>query len=64
MSVPIIGSLNGITPGSWARYARAIQDSGAAAIELNIYYLPAIRTSTAVMSNSVTSTFWPGSRTR
>jgi dihydroorotate dehydrogenase (fumarate) len=40
VSIPLIGSLNGITPGSWARYARSMQDSGAAAIELNIYYLP------------------------
>ena len=40
VSVPVIGSLNGITPGSWARYARSMQDSGTAAIELNIYYLP------------------------
>jgi dihydroorotate dehydrogenase (fumarate) len=40
ITVPVIGSLNGVTPGSWARYARAMQDAGAAAIELNIYYLP------------------------
>src|SRR6201998_68485 len=40
VSVPVIGSLNGITPGSWARSARSMQDSGTAAIELNIYYLP------------------------
>ncbi len=40
VSVPVIGSLNGITPGSWAGYARSMQDAGAAAIELNIYYLP------------------------
>ncbi len=40
VTVPVIGSLNGITPGSWARYARSMQDAGAAAIELNIYYLP------------------------
>jgi dihydroorotate dehydrogenase (fumarate) len=40
VSVPVIGSLNGITPGTWARYARSMQDSGAAAVELNIYYLP------------------------
>ncbi|MGB9223263.1 MAG: dihydroorotate dehydrogenase-like protein, partial [Mycobacterium sp.] len=39
VSVPVIGSLNGVTPGSWARYAQSMQDSGAAAIELNIYYL-------------------------
>jgi dihydroorotate dehydrogenase (fumarate) len=40
VDVPIIASLNGITPGGWIRYARAMQDAGAAAIELNIYYLP------------------------
>lgn len=40
VSVPVIGSLNACTPGSWARYARSMQDCGAAAIELNIYYLP------------------------
>lgn len=38
--VPVIGSINGSTPGNWAGYARSMQDSGAAAIELNIYYLP------------------------
>ena len=38
--IPVIGSINGSTPGSWARYGRAMQDSGAAAIELNVYYLP------------------------
>ena len=40
VDVPVIASLNGITPGGWAEYARSMQDAGAAAIELNIYYLP------------------------
>jgi dihydroorotate dehydrogenase (fumarate) len=40
VDVPIIGSLNASTPGSWARYARSMQDAGAAAVEVNIYYLP------------------------
>ena len=40
LDVPVIGSLNGITPEGWTEYACAIQDAGAAAIELNIYYLP------------------------
>jgi dihydroorotate dehydrogenase (fumarate) len=40
VDIPVIGSLNATTPGSWARYARSIQDAGAAAIEVNIYYLP------------------------
>jgi dihydroorotate dehydrogenase (fumarate) len=43
VEVPVIGSLNGVTPGGWTRYARAMQDVGAAAIELNIYYLPGDR---------------------
>jgi len=38
--VPVIASLNGSTPGGWTDYARAMQDAGAAAVELNIYYLP------------------------
>ncbi len=40
VDVPVIASLNGVTPGGWADYARAMQNAGAAAIELNIYYLP------------------------
>ena len=40
VDVPVIGSLNGVTPDGWVDYARAIQDAGAAAVELNIYYLP------------------------
>lgn len=38
--IPVIASLNGVTLQGWAGYARAMQDAGAAAIELNIYYLP------------------------
>ena len=40
VDIPVIASLNGITPGGWTGYARSMQDAGAAAIELNIYYLP------------------------
>lgn len=40
VEVPVIASLNGTTPEGWTEYARAMQDAGAAAIELNIYYLP------------------------
>lgn len=40
LSIPVIGSINGSTPGGWAAYARSMQDAGAAAVELNIYYLP------------------------
>ena len=40
VDVPVIASLNGVTPEGWTGYSRAMQDAGAAAIELNIYYLP------------------------
>jgi dihydroorotate dehydrogenase (fumarate) len=40
VDIPVIASLNGVTPEGWTEYASAMQDAGAAAIELNIYYLP------------------------
>ena len=40
VAVPVIGSINASAPGNWASYARSMQDCGAAAIELNIYFLP------------------------
>lgn len=39
--IPIIGSLNGVSAGGWMEYARKIQEAGADALELNIYYIPA-----------------------
>ena len=39
VTVPVIASLNGVSPGGWTGYATAMQDAGAAAIELNVYYL-------------------------
>ena len=39
--IPIIASLNGATLGGWTKYARAIEDAGADAIECNIYFVPA-----------------------
>lgn len=39
VSIPIIASLNGTTPGGWTGYAKKMQDAGADALELNTYYL-------------------------
>jgi dihydroorotate dehydrogenase (fumarate) len=39
VSIPVIASLNGVTPGGWVRYAREMEQAGADAIELNIYSL-------------------------
>lgn len=39
LHVPVIGSLNGTSSGGWTRYARLIEESGADALELNIYFV-------------------------
>jgi dihydroorotate dehydrogenase (fumarate) len=38
--IPIIASLNGISTGGWIDYAKKIQDAGADALELNVYFIP------------------------
>lgn len=40
VAIPVIASLNGISPGGWTRYARLMEQAGASAIELNIYDVP------------------------
>ena len=40
VDIPVIASLNGSTTGGWTDYARALEQAGASAIELNIYHLP------------------------
>src|SRR5436853_505374 len=40
LSIPVIGSLNGVSTGGWTEYAHRIEQTGADALELNIYYLP------------------------
>jgi dihydroorotate dehydrogenase (fumarate) len=39
VDIPIIGSLNGVSPGGWIKYAKNIEEAGADALELNIYYM-------------------------
>lgn len=40
LHIPIIGSLNGISTGGWIKYAEKIEEAGADAVELNVYYIP------------------------
>jgi len=40
VDIPIIGSLNGVSIGGWTNYAGLIEDAGADALELNVYYVP------------------------
>ena len=48
--IPVIGSLNGASVGGWTDYATLIEEAGADAIELNVYYLP---TNTAIKGSDV-----------
>lgn len=43
VAIPVIGSLNGVSAGGWVEYAQKIEQAGADALELNIYYLPTDR---------------------
>jgi dihydroorotate dehydrogenase (fumarate) len=47
VKMPIIASLNGTGKGGWVRYAKMMQDAGADAVELNIYYMATDPTMTA-----------------
>ncbi|MCC7573278.1 MAG: dihydroorotate dehydrogenase-like protein [Candidatus Methanofastidiosum sp.] len=38
--IPIIGSLNGVSDGGWIKYSQKLEEAGADALELNIYYIP------------------------
>jgi len=50
VDIPIIGSLNGVSTGGWVEYAREIEQAGAKALELNVYYIP---TDTELPSSAV-----------
>lgn len=41
LDIPVIGSLNCVTPQGWRDYATALQQAGADALELNVYFIPA-----------------------
>jgi dihydroorotate dehydrogenase (fumarate) len=40
VDIPVIASLNGVTPEGWTDFALAMEQAGAAAVELNVYYVP------------------------
>ena len=56
VSIPVIGSLNGVSTGGWIKYAKVIEDAGADALELNLYFLPTdpAMTSTQIEENYLT----------
>jgi dihydroorotate dehydrogenase (fumarate) len=40
LRIPVIASLNGVSNGGWVDYARSLEEAGADALELNIYFIP------------------------
>jgi dihydroorotate dehydrogenase (fumarate) len=40
VSIPIIGSINGVSSGGWLEYAHHMEQAGADSVEINLYYLP------------------------
>src|SRR5512138_1225655 len=54
VKMPVIASLNGSSVGGWTQYAKAIEQAGADALELNIYYIP---TSMDLTSSQVEQTY-------
>ena len=40
VDIPIIPSLNGVSPGGWTGYAKRFEEAGADAVELNVYFIP------------------------
>jgi dihydroorotate dehydrogenase (fumarate) len=41
LDIPVIASLNGVTPGGWIEHGRELEQAGADALELNVYYIAA-----------------------
>jgi dihydroorotate dehydrogenase (fumarate) len=41
LDIPVVASLNGVTPGGWIEHGRELQQAGADALELNVYYVAA-----------------------
>ncbi len=41
LSIPVIASLNGVTPSGWVDLGKELQDAGADALELNVYHVAA-----------------------
>jgi dihydroorotate dehydrogenase (fumarate) len=56
VNIPVIGSLNGVSTGGWIKYARKIEEAGADALELNLYFLPTspVMTAAEIEENYIT----------
>ena len=52
--IPIVASLNGTSIGGWVKYAKKLEEAGADALELNIYYIP---TDSTITSGQIEQTY-------
>ncbi|PWV65576.1 dihydroorotate dehydrogenase-like protein [Plasticicumulans acidivorans] len=48
LSIPVIASLNGVSREGWLHHARKLEEAGADALELNVYYLAGTPAESAV----------------
>jgi dihydroorotate dehydrogenase (fumarate) len=55
VTIPIIASINGVSDGGWIEYAKLIEQAGADALELNIYYIP---TDVSLSSGKIEKTYF------
>jgi dihydroorotate dehydrogenase (fumarate) len=60
VQLPIIASLNGVTPGGWMRHATLLEQAGADALELNLYSFP---TNPSVTGDDVEREYLEAART-
>jgi dihydroorotate dehydrogenase (fumarate) len=54
VDIPIIASMNGTSKGGWLEYAHHLEQAGADALELNIYYIP----TTAILTGEDVETIY------
>jgi dihydroorotate dehydrogenase (fumarate) len=52
VSIPVIGSINCVSANDWVSFSRSIEEAGADALELNVYFIPTSKfTSSADFEN-------------
>ncbi len=56
VDIPVIASVNGINDSGWTDYARQIEQAGASALELNVFFVPSDLSLDGAAVNAATST--------
>jgi dihydroorotate dehydrogenase (fumarate) len=53
VKIPIIASINAITPYNWPYFAKSLQQAGADALELNVFVLPSNTENTGIQNEQI-----------